>query len=209
MMWKVLAISLLILCTGGLPPGLGNLERLTVCAMAPDLPRCAPPGQASASGGSFRGFGSQAMAADTAPGSPPPGSEQAGAITLVWDPSANRSVVGYRIHYGIEPGKYTNSLRVKGRLTTKAVVKNLEKGKTYYFAITAYDAQDHESALSAEVTNRPGGRPRAPAAANRPRSNGSNIPAGGPSVPASVSEAGKIPPRSYPRTSEGKIAPSR
>jgi len=204
MKWRVLAAFFCVLCAGGVPPGLGKPEFLITCAMSQDL----SPGQASDSVGSSGGFGSAAMTEASAP--PPSGSAQAVSIGLAWDPSPEPSVVGYRIHYGVESGKYTNMLRVKGRLTTKALVKNLEKGKTYYFAITAYDARGHESALSAEVTNSSdGGRPAAPPATNRLNPNGSGNPAGTQIPPGQIGEAGKIPPKSYPKTSEGKIAPSR
>jgi fibronectin type 3 domain-containing protein len=99
------------------------------------------------------------------PGSPPGG---AMTIRLAWEPSKDLSVMGYRIYYGTQSGKYTHTVRVTGRLTAEAVVENLEEGKTYFFAVTSYDAKGKESAYSAEVTNSPKKIPPSKAVARNP-----------------------------------------
>ena len=148
------------------------------------------------------------MAEGPSQGTAASGSEQGMSISLAWDPSPNRSVTGYRIHYGAESGKYTKTLRVEGRLTTKATIKDLEKGKTYYFTITSLDAKGHESAFSIEVSNRPNGTPGVPAASHG-KQVGSPVPPHSPGGATQLSRDGKIPPKGYPTNSEGKIAPSR
>lgn len=77
---------------------------------------------------------------------------QAGAasVTLVWNPSPDTSVTGYRIYYGVTPGQYTNSIAV-GNVTSNSV-SGLVTGVTYYFATTAYDATGVQSPFSNEIS---------------------------------------------------------
>jgi hypothetical protein len=77
----------------------------------------------------------------------------AASVTLAWDPSPQLSVRGYKIHYGTESGNYSRTLRVKGRLVSKVVIKNLDEGKTYFFVITSLTASGKESAYSPEINN--------------------------------------------------------
>lgn len=126
---------------------------------------------------------------------------RAASVRLAWDPSPSRSVVGYRIHYGVKPGKYTHTVQVKGRLTTHVVIKNLKDGKTYYFAVSAYDSKGRRSAYSSEITNRPD--------LNKKKAG---RPAGGKAgsfSPAPAPVRSKIPPRAVRTGPEGKILPSR
>ncbi len=113
-------------------------------------------------------------------------SAQAESLGLTWDTSRDPRVVGYKIHYGTESGKYTQTVKVKGRLNNKAVLEGLEEGKTYFFVVTSYDAAGKESAFSIEMSNvRQVEKAQAP----------SEI---------------KIPPSRKPaKTPEGKILPSR
>ena len=71
-------------------------------------------------------------------------------ITLTWDASTdNVGVKGYKIFYGIQSVSVDSASYTQGPVDTGNVltydVKNLENGKTYYFAITAYDAAGNES----------------------------------------------------------------
>ena len=79
----------------------------------------------------------------------------AASVTLAWEPSPDHSVTGYKIHYGAESGKYTHTLRVKGRLAAKAVIEDLDEGKTYFFVITSVNTRGKESAFSPEINNGP------------------------------------------------------
>ena len=73
----------------------------------------------------------------------------AGQVTLAWDPVSAPSLSGYRLHYGQKSGSYSSQLDA-GTQTTYTV-PGLTDGQTYYFAVTAYDA-DEESAFSNEVS---------------------------------------------------------
>ena len=119
------------------------------------------------------------------------------SVRLEWDPTTNPLVEGYRIHYGTESGRYTRTLEVKGRSTKAAVIENLEEGKTYFFAISSYDAKGKESVLSAEITNHP------------EKDNKKSLSRGG-GLSAGTPTSERIPPsRSVAKTPEGKILPNR
>jgi len=78
-----------------------------------------------------------------------PGDKQ---VTLKWDKSTdNVGVDHYSVYYGTEPvtnesGEYTNVLSTVGN-ANEYIVKNLENGTTYYFAMTAVDKAGNESKL--------------------------------------------------------------
>lgn len=69
---------------------------------------------------------------------------------LTWDAVTGPvPAAGYRIYYGTTPGTYFQAVNV-GNVTTTPVM-GLSRGTTYYFAATAYDALNNDSAFSNEV----------------------------------------------------------
>ena len=69
---------------------------------------------------------------------------------LTWDAVTGPvPAAGYRLHYGTAPGTYLQVVDV-GNVTTTPVT-GLSSGTTYYFAATALDASNNESAFSNEV----------------------------------------------------------
>lgn len=75
----------------------------------------------------------------------------AAQATLTWDPPAvSTDVTGYMIHYGTASGTYSQSIDVGN--TTSYTVSNLNDGKTYYFAATAYNRTGQKSVYSNEVS---------------------------------------------------------
>lgn len=82
-------------------------------------------------------------------------------VTLSWDPASdNVGVTGYKIFYGntsvsTDSASYTMGPLDVGNVLTHEVT-GLENGKTYYFALTAYDAAGNESEFySLEVSAKP------------------------------------------------------
>jgi len=75
--------------------------------------------------------------------------QRARAVTLAWDPSPDTNVAGYYVHYGTVSGSYTTHVDT-GSATTFQVT-DLVPGTTYYFAVTAYNAQKIQSAPSGEI----------------------------------------------------------
>src|SRR2546427_211798 len=69
---------------------------------------------------------------------------------LAWDAVTDPNPNGYRIYYGTAAGTYLQSVDVVSTDTTVTVM-GLSCGTTYYFAATAYDGSNNESAFSNEV----------------------------------------------------------
>jgi hypothetical protein len=70
-------------------------------------------------------------------------------VILAWDSIADTNVVGYAIYYGTNSGSYVSRLDAGGNNAIS--VPGLTEGLTYYFVVTAYDAQGEESDPSNEV----------------------------------------------------------
>jgi hypothetical protein len=78
-------------------------------------------------------------------------------IQLSWNPPTTRAdgspltdIAGYTIHYGQRSRTYTFAKLVGNQ--TSAGLSGLVPGRTYFFAVTAYDSAGHESSLSDEVS---------------------------------------------------------
>lgn len=76
-------------------------------------------------------------------------SVMAGDVTLQWDPNPETDVVGYKVYYGASSRTYSSPIPLG--LQTAYTVTGLAAG-TYYFAVTAYNADGLESAFSNEVS---------------------------------------------------------
>lgn len=75
--------------------------------------------------------------------------------TLEWDPNTEPDLAGYKLYYGLSSGDYQYSVDA-GNQTTYTLT-DLEAGKTYYIAATAYNTTGLESDYSDEVVfNSPG-----------------------------------------------------
>jgi PKD repeat protein len=75
----------------------------------------------------------------------------AGQASLAWDRSTSTNVGGYRLYYGQASQNYMANVDVGN--TTNYTLSSLQDGKTYYFAVKAYDtAKTTESGFSNEVS---------------------------------------------------------
>jgi hypothetical protein len=80
-----------------------------------------------------------------------PGLGQAtNTLTLTWDASVGRNLVGYRVYYGVASQTYTNRLDLGN--VTNVTISGLVSGVTYYFAATAFDAKGSESIFSNQIS---------------------------------------------------------
>lgn len=77
----------------------------------------------------------------------------AGPIGLSWTPSATVAAASYVLYRGVEPGVYMTRVNV-GALP-RATVSDLTLGTTWYFAVTAIDADGYESPFSNEISYTP------------------------------------------------------
>lgn len=82
------------------------------------------------------------------------------SVTLSWNPPTQNSdgssinnLAGYTLHYGTSSEDYTGSIEITSPTATSYAVSdsNFPPG-TYYFAISAYNAQQVSSSLSGEIT---------------------------------------------------------
>lgn len=73
----------------------------------------------------------------------------AAEVTLVWEPSPEETVSGYRIYYGLEARTYLGFVETDEGFS--AHITGLEDGATYYFAATAVTEDGSESDYSNEV----------------------------------------------------------
>jgi hypothetical protein len=119
---------------------------MLVCAV---LSACGPGKTSSATSASATSTASGTSAASSAK-----------SVTLSWsaptqnsDGSSLTNLAGYTLHYGTSSQDYTGSIQITSPSATSYVVSdgNFPAG-TYYFAISAYNAQQLSSPLSSEIT---------------------------------------------------------
>ena len=77
------------------------------------------------------------------------GSSTPSSVSLAWERNPETDIVGYKIYWGEASRQYTRVLDVEN--TPAAVLTNLEAGKTYHCAVTAYNQASQESSFSQEV----------------------------------------------------------
>ena len=78
------------------------------------------------------------------------GAAHAAQASLAWTANPQPQVAGYMLYYGQVSGAYTNKVDV-GKVTTYTIAGLLD-GKSYYYAVTAYDAGRAESPFSNEAS---------------------------------------------------------
>ena len=74
----------------------------------------------------------------------------AGTLTLAWDPNLEPDVAGYKVYYGTQSRDYIHVVDIGHQ--TSCTISGLTSGEVYYFAVTAYDIDNNESAFSVEIT---------------------------------------------------------
>jgi fibronectin type 3 domain-containing protein len=73
-----------------------------------------------------------------------------GTLTLAWDPNLEPDVAGYKVYYGTQSRDYIHVVDIGHQ--TSCTISGLTSGEVYYFAVTAYDINNNESAFSVEIT---------------------------------------------------------
>lgn len=79
-----------------------------------------------------------------------------GKISIACDPSADKRVAGYRLHYGTETGVYTMTHDCRKTLKVLCTVSGLTNGTTYYFVAVAYGLNP---AITSSYSNEVSGTP--------------------------------------------------
>lgn len=72
-----------------------------------------------------------------------------GYVDLKWLKTADMNVKGYNLYYGKTSGEYSRRRSIE--LADQYRLDGLNNGEVYYFALTAFDAQNKESDYSDEV----------------------------------------------------------
>lgn len=68
-------------------------------------------------------------------------------VTLVWDPSPDTRVIGYRLLMGTQSQNYVAKMALGNQTSVKVFINH----PTTYFVVTAYNADGLESSPSGEV----------------------------------------------------------
>lgn len=82
----------------------------------------------------------------------PASSQTAGStasVVLGWDPNPETQVTGYKVHYGTQPGVYTQVVDVGPN--TQAQINNLVDRMVYYCTVSAYSSTGVQSPNSPEL----------------------------------------------------------
>jgi fibronectin type 3 domain-containing protein len=74
------------------------------------------------------------------------------AATLSWDASGRADLAGHKIYRATAPGAYGAPIAAVPVNVTDYTVTGLEAGTTYFFSVTAYNADGVESSFSNEVS---------------------------------------------------------
>lgn len=149
--------------TGVASPRIAQLA--LVALICTGLAACGGSGNSTAgsAAASTNPFASSAASADTASStssSPSSSATSSKSVTLSWnaptqnsDGSSLTNLAGYTLHYGTASQDYTGSIEITSATQTSYVVSdsNFPPGR-YYFAISAYNAQQVSSSLSGELS---------------------------------------------------------
>ncbi|MGQ0557097.1 MAG: fibronectin type III domain-containing protein [Nitrospiraceae bacterium] len=75
-----------------------------------------------------------------------------GTATLSWDARERADLAGHKIYQATAPGAYGAPIATVPVAVTNYSVTGLEAGTTYFFTVTAYNADGAESSFSNEVS---------------------------------------------------------
>lgn len=72
----------------------------------------------------------------------------AASVSLKWDPNTESDLAGYKVHYSADAAPFDAGSIVDVQNQTAAIIGDLDPGKSYKFAITAYNKSGVESSYS-------------------------------------------------------------
>ena len=76
----------------------------------------------------------------------------AAQVTVAWNPNTENDLVGYELYYGEQTTEYIINITMPLNLNAYTV-GGLEQGKTYFFALKAFDLNRNKSDFSNEVSH--------------------------------------------------------
>ena len=137
-------------------PGIGRVAGVAFAALACVAMAACNDSGSSAAGSSAVSAGTSTSATSAASVASPADK----SVTLSWNPPTQNSdgsslsnLAGYTLHYGTSSEDYTGSIEITNPTATSYVVSGSSfPPGTYYFAISAYNAQQVSSSLSGEIS---------------------------------------------------------
>ena len=118
----------------------------------------------------------------------------ASSVTLSWNPNTEQTLAGYKVFYGTSSGSYATNVD-SGKINS-STLSGLQDGKTYYFAVKAYNTALLESGFSNEVSyNTPVTTPVSYTLTASSDSNGSISPLGTVSVSLGTGQTFTMTPK--------------
>jgi hypothetical protein len=72
----------------------------------------------------------------------------ASTVELEWEPVIRSDISGYRVYYSADSATFEGTIPIDVKNQTTATISGLDPGKSYRFAVTAYNATGQESPLS-------------------------------------------------------------
>lgn len=94
-------------------------------------------------------------------------------VEVSWDAVSHEALGGYKVHYGIQPGVYENT--VDAGLQTSVELQDIESDKVYYIAVTAYGSAKSSGYSTEMLISIPGvveNTPNTPSTEQLPESGG-------------------------------------
>ena len=76
----------------------------------------------------------------------------ASRVTLQWNPGSGSGLAGYKVYYSDASAPLEATMPIDVSMQTVAAIDGLDPGKSYKFAVTAYDTEGTESEYSNIVT---------------------------------------------------------
>lgn len=79
-----------------------------------------------------------------------PAAARSASVSLGWDANTEPDLAGYKLYYGTASRTYSGNLTVGNY--SSCTISGLTEGRTYYFAVTAYNTKGLESPYSKELS---------------------------------------------------------
>jgi hypothetical protein len=124
--------------------GFGLLAALLMLAATVTLSSCASQGLAGSSANNAAAFSSAPNPFDT------PGA--AHDVSSTWSPSNSSAILGYNVYRRTGPGGPFTKLNSTTLPLTRFTDTSVQSGQTYYYVVTATNADDVESVYSNEIS---------------------------------------------------------
>lgn len=133
-----------------------------------------------------------------------PLSARAADVSLQWDPNTEADLSGYHVAYGLTAGNYSIVIDTGNRTSFRLI--GLAPGRTYYFAVRAYNVDGLLSGYSTEVSTATANAPLALADFFATSSSPIKV---GATVAFGIAASGGVPPYQYKWVVSAPTSPTK